>query len=169
MTNAAENFKKAKEIAPNNVTAYVSLALLYDTNGQRTDARPLYEQILRLQPDNGIALNNLAFMLADNGSDLDQALTMAQKAKQQSPNNGDISDTLGWIYIKKNLPDSAIAIFRDLVKDQPERATYRYHFAMALYQKGDRASAKRECEAALKSKPSKDEEAKIRDLMAKLG
>jgi hypothetical protein len=40
---------------------------------------------------------------------------------------------------------------------------------MALYQKGDRASAKRECEAALKSKPSKDEEAKIRDLMAKLG
>ena len=38
-----------------------------------------------------------------------------------------------------------------------------------LYQKGDRASAKKECEAALRSKPSKEEEAKIRDLMAKLG
>jgi tetratricopeptide (TPR) repeat protein len=108
-------------------------------------------------------------MLADNGSDLDQALTMAQRAKQQRPNDGDVSDTLGLIYIKKNLSDSALAIFRDLVRDKPERATYRYHFAMALYQKGDRASAKKECEAALRSKPSKDEEAKIRDLMAKLG
>jgi tetratricopeptide (TPR) repeat protein len=169
LTNAAANFKKAQELSPNNVLAYLQLALLYDTSGQKTDAKPLYEQILRLQPDNPVALNNLAFMLADNGSDLDQALTMAQRAKQQRPNDGDVSDTLGLIYIKKNLSDSALAIFRDLVRDKPERATYRYHFAMALYQKGDRASAKKECEAALRSKPSKDEEAKIRDLMAKLG
>jgi tetratricopeptide (TPR) repeat protein len=169
LTSAAANFKKAQEVAPNNVLAYLQLALLYDTGGQKTDARPLYEQILRLQPDNPVALNNLAFMLADNGNDLDQALTMAQRAKQQRPNDGDVSDTLGWIYIKKNLSDSAINIFRDLVRDKPERATYRYHFAMALAQKGDRASAKKECEAALRSKPSKEEEAKIRDLMAKLG
>ena len=129
----------------------------------------MYEQSLRIQPDNVIALNNLAFMLADSGSDLDQALTMAQRAKQQRPNDGNVSDTLGWIYIKKNLSDSAIAIFRDLVKAEPERATYRYHLAMALYQKGDKASAKKECEAALRANPPKDEETKIRDLMAKLG
>jgi tetratricopeptide (TPR) repeat protein len=169
MTNAAASFKKAQEIAPNNVTAYLQLALLYDTAGQRTNARPLYEQILRLQPDNPVALNNLAFILADSGSDLDQAMTMAQRAKQQRPNDNNISDTLGWIYIKKNLSDSAIVIFRDLVDKDPERSTYRYHYAMALLQKGDKSSAKKELEAALRSKPQKDEEGKIRDLMAKIG
>ena len=169
LKSAADSFKKAQEIAPNNVTPYLQLALLYDTTGQKVDARPLYEQILRLQPDNPVALNNLAFMLADDGRDLDQALTMAQKAKQQRPNDNNVSDTLGWIYIKKNLSDSAIVIFRDLVKTDPERSTYRYHYAMALYQKGDKASAKKELEAALSSKPAKDEENKIRDLMAKLG
>jgi tetratricopeptide (TPR) repeat protein len=169
LTNATASFKKAQEIAPNNVTAYLQLALLYDTTGQATSARPLYEQILKLQPDNPIALNNLAFMLADSGADLDQALTMAQRAKQQRPNDANVSDTLGWIYIKKNLSDSAIVIFRDLVNKEPDRPTYRYHYAMALLQKGDKASAKKELEAALRAKPQKDEEGKIRDLMAKIG
>jgi tetratricopeptide (TPR) repeat protein len=169
LQNAAAAFKKGQEIAPNDVTGYLQLALLYDTSGRREEARPLYEQTLRLQPDNPVALNNLAFMLADTGADLDQALTMAQKAKQQRPNDGNVSDTLGWIYIKKNLSDSAILVFQELVKNEPERATYRYHYAMALYQKGDKVSAKRELEAALRAKPQKDEEAKIRDLMAKLG
>jgi tetratricopeptide (TPR) repeat protein len=169
LNNATASFKKAQELAPNNVVPHLQLALLYDTTGKKTDARPVYEQILRIQPDNAVALNNLAFMLADNDTDLDQALTMAQRAKQQRPNDANVSDTLGWIYIKKNLPDSAISIFRELVKNEPERAMYRYHFAMALYQKGDRESAKRECEAALKAKPGKEEEARIRDLMAKLG
>jgi tetratricopeptide (TPR) repeat protein len=167
--NAIAAFQKAQEIAPNNVVGYLQLALLYDTSGRPAEARPLYEQILKLQPDNPVALNNLAFMLADTGADLDQALTMAQRAKQQRPNDANVSDTLGWIYIKKNLADSAIMIFRDLVKNEPERATYRYHYAMALYQKGDKVSAKKELETALRSKPQKDEEGKIRDLMAKIG
>lgn len=71
--------------------------------------------------------------------------------------------------MKKNLSDSAIAVYRDLVNKQPNRPTFRYQLALALAQKGDRPSAKKECEAALRAKPSKDEETKIRELMAKLG
>jgi tetratricopeptide (TPR) repeat protein len=167
-TQAASCFKKAQELAPNNVAPYVRLAMLYDTQGRQPEAKPLYEQILRLQPDNIVALNNLAFMMAESGADLDQALTMAQRAKQQRPTDNNVADTLGWIYIKKNLADSAIGIFKDLVQKEPERATYRYHLAVALYQKGDKAQAKKECEMALKSKPPKDEETKIRDLLSKV-
>ena len=167
--SAIDSMKKAQEIAPTNVVPPLQLALLYEAMGQTAEARPMYEQVLRIQPTNSVALNNLAFMLASNGADLDQALTMAQKAKQQRPNDANVSDTLGWIYIKKNLADSAIVIFRDLVKNEPERPLYRYHYAMALAQKGDKVSAKKELEAALKAKPQKDEEGKIRDLMAKIG
>jgi Flp pilus assembly protein TadD len=167
--SAAASYKKAQELSPNNVNAFVQLALLYDVEGRRMDARPYYEQALRVQPNNMVALNNLAYMMADAGADLDQALTMAQKAKQQQPNNNNITDTLSWIYIKKNLPDTAIGLLRDLVQKEPERATYRYHLAVALHQKGDKAQAKREAELALKSKPPKEEEAKIRDLLSKLG
>ena len=68
---------------------------------------------------------------------------MAQKARQQRPNDEDVADTLGWIYIKKNLPDSAIAVFRELVTKNPKRAAFHYHLAMALFQKGDKVQAKR--------------------------
>jgi tetratricopeptide (TPR) repeat protein len=167
--NAVASFHKAKELAPNNPAPYLQLALTYETGGQRNEAKPLYEQVLRLQPNEPVALNNLAYMMADLGTDLDSAMTMAQKARQQRPNDDDIADTLGWIYVKKNLSDSAIAVYRDLVNKQPNRPTFRYHLALALAQKGDRPSAKKECEAALRAKPSKDEETKIRELMAKLG
>ena len=49
---------------------------------------------------------------AEEGLDLDAALTMAQRARQLAPNATAMADTVGWIYIKKNLPDSAIAVVR---------------------------------------------------------
>ncbi|MBC8165153.1 MAG: tetratricopeptide repeat protein [Bryobacteraceae bacterium] len=167
--NAMNAVQKAREIAPTNVAAHLQLAMLYDTGGRRPEARPAYEQVLRLQPENAIALNNLAFLMAESGNQLDEALTMAQKAKQQRPNDEDVADTLGWIYIKKNLPDSAVAVFRDLTLKNPQRATFRYHLAMALYQKGDKIQAKKECELALRSNPNADDVSKIKDLISKLG
>jgi Tfp pilus assembly protein PilF len=167
--NAMASVKKAQETAPNNVTPHLQMALLHDSFGQFGDAKPVYEQVLRLQPDNPVALNNLAFILAESGADLDQALTMAQKARQQLPNDLNVADTLSWIYIKKNLADSAIGILRELVEKQPSRSTYSYHLAMALYQKGDKIQARRYAEMALKSQPPSNEEAAIRELLAKLG
>jgi tetratricopeptide (TPR) repeat protein len=165
---AKESFLKAKEHAPNNVIPYVQLALMYDGNGQRDQAKPLYEQILKLEPDNAIALNNLAFMLAESGQDIDQALTYAQRAKQKLPSDPNVADTLGWIYIKKNLSDSAITIFDELIRKDPKNPTYRYHLAMALAQKGDKAGAKREVTAALASNPQKADEPRMRELLSKV-
>ena len=164
MKSAIESFSKAKELAPTNALPYVQLALMYDSAGQRDQARPLYEQVLRIQPDHPIALNNLAFMLADTGADLDQAMTMAQRAKQKMPTNDDVGDTLAWIYIKKNLSDSAISILQDLTRKEPNRSTFHYHLAMALAQKGDKVQARREADAAARLNPSADEQKKIQDL-----
>jgi Flp pilus assembly protein TadD len=143
--------------------------LLLDQEGQRAVARPIYEQVLKIEPDNAVALNNVAYMMAEGGEDLDLALNLAQRAKQRLPENLDVSDTLGWIYIKKNLSDNAIQVYHDLVAKQPDRSTFRYHLGMALYQKGDKVGARKELQTALQSHPSKDEEAKIRELMGKLG
>jgi Flp pilus assembly protein TadD len=168
MKSAQDSFNKAKELAPNNVIPYVQLAVMLDSAGRKDEARPLYEQILKLEPNHPIALNNLAYMLAESGTDLDQALTMAQRAKQKMPSDSNVADTLGWIYIKKNLSDSAISIFQELIRKEPDRATFHYHLAMALAQKGDKPNARKELDMALKGKPSDDEKQKIKELMAKI-
>ena len=89
-------------------------------------------------------LNNLAYLMTETGGNLDEALTLAQRAKQQLPNFTEVSDTIGWIYIKKNLSDSAIEIFRDLTAKVKDNPTFHYHYGMALAQKGDKGNALKE-------------------------
>jgi len=90
------------------------------------------------------------------------------RAKQRLPDHPEISDTLGWIYLKKNLTDSALDTFRRLVSQSPDNATYHYHYAIALSKKGDRDTARRECQAALSDKPTGKQEEEIRQFMQKL-
>lgn len=168
-TNAAmDSFRHCSQEAPNNVDCLLALGLAMEGTGKRDQAKPIYEQILKIQPDHPVALNNLAYIKAEEGVDLDQALTMAQRAVQKVPASNAMADTLGWVYIKKNLSEDAIRVFRDLVQKEPNKAEFHYHYGMALLQKGDKPSAKREFETALKDKPSKDDEAKIHELLQKI-
>jgi tetratricopeptide (TPR) repeat protein len=160
---------KAREALPVNSTVGVELALALSAAGRKPEAKEAYEQSIKLDPQDGVALNNLAFLIAQSGSgDLDQALTYAQRAKQALPNLTEVSDTLGWIYLKKNMSDNAMDIFQGLVNQKPENPTYRFHLGMALAQKGDKPKALRELQRALRSNPGKDEETKIKDLISKL-
>ncbi len=164
---ALASYAKAKEIMPNDVNAYVRQAMVMESRGSVKEAKPIYEKILTLDPDNPVALNNVAYLLAEDGTNLDQALAHATRAKQRMPNHPDVNDTLGWIYIKKNLSDNAVSIFRDLTQKYPDKSTYHYHLGMALLQKGDKPSAKKSLEVALTKNPDNTEQSKIRELILK--
>ena len=100
---AIEAMQKAREILPNNSVVLNRLALLLDLGGQKKEAKAAYEGALRIEGENPVALNNLAYLITESvGGDLDQALTFAQRANQKLPEHAEIADTLGWIYLKKN-------------------------------------------------------------------
>jgi len=166
--NAVTALQKAREIAPDNDMVLTTLGLVLDHAGRWSEARQLYEAALKSTPNNGVVLNNLAFLMAEHGGDLDDALTKAQRAKQLLPNLWEVSDTLGWIYLKKNLADSAIDVFRDLTTKAPNHSTYRYHLGMALAQRGDKPKAIKELQEALKSSPEPAEKQKIQELLQRL-
>ncbi|MGJ5817412.1 tetratricopeptide repeat protein [Paludibaculum fermentans] len=164
-----EVLKRGQQLSPTNPNANLQLAMTLDLAGMKRESLPLYEAVVKVEPDNPIALNNLAFMYAEDGKDLDQALTYAQRAKSKMPNNEDVADTMAWIYIKKQLNDNAITILKDLTNKQPKNPTYHHHMGVALFQKGNKAAAKQSLQTALSLKPAKDEESKIRELLAKVG
>jgi tetratricopeptide (TPR) repeat protein len=168
MNGAVAALSKARDALPENSIVVSDLALSFESAGRTRDAIQAYQQAIKLDPTNAIALNNLAYQLASSGGDLDQALTYAQRAKQMMPNMNEVADTLGWIYLKKNLSDNAIDIFEELVTKAPTNPTYRYHLGMAFSQKGDKPRAIKELQQALRNNPQKDEEGKIRDLINKL-
>jgi tetratricopeptide (TPR) repeat protein len=169
LNGAIVNLQKARESQPENSIVMATLALVLDQAGRWTEAKQVYEAVLKLDVNNAVALNNLAYLMAEHNGDLDDALSKAQRAKQLLPDMTEVSDTLGWIFLKKNLSDSALDTFRELVNKAPSHSTYRYHLGMALAQKGDKLKAIKELQEALKYNPSKNERDEIQQLLNKLG
>jgi tetratricopeptide (TPR) repeat protein len=169
LTNSIIALQKAREILPENSQVLSTLALVLDAAGRWSEARQAYEVVIKLQPNNGVALNNLAFLLSEHGGDLDDALTKAQRAKQMLPDLNEVSDTLGWIYLKKNLTDNALDIFKELANKVPGNAVFRYHLGMAYSQKGDKTRALKELQEALKHNPAKGDHDRIQELITRLG
>ncbi len=168
LQQAIEMLRQGQALAPTDAMANLQLGLTYEAAGMHRESVPYYENVLKANANDPVALNNLAFLLAEDGRDLDRALTYATRAKQQMPNKDDVADTLGWVYLKKKLADNALGIFKDLAKRNPGNAEYRYHLGMAQFMKGDLPGAKQSLQTALLLKPVKDDEPKIKEMLAKL-
>jgi tetratricopeptide (TPR) repeat protein len=163
------SFQKAHSLAPDNPVANLQLALALDAVGRQADSTPYYEAVLKTDSGNSIALNNLAYRLADKGQDLDRALRYAEQAVKNAPNTPVFEDTLGWVYLKKNLPDSAIPIFRRLLEKQPNNPEWLFHLGLAQYQKGDKTGARQTLRNALANKPSEADVARINEILKAIG
>jgi len=161
--------EKARNAAPKDVRPYVLLAVLEGRAGETPQAMAYYRRAVALRPDDASLLNDVAFYFAENGGDLDEALQLARRAVEKLNGEGYASDTLAWVYLKKNMTEPALQILTTLVKKYPDAALYRYHLGAALAAKGDRERARAELRAALLKKPAKQDEAKIRELLARLG
>jgi len=165
--NEIASYRQACELAPNDLTAGLSLADALARAGRTNEARAEFQRVVKAHPENAPALNNAAFFLADSGGDLDEALRLAQHALEKSPGQPGFSDTVGYIYLKKGLNDSALQTFSNLARKYPY-AIFRYHLGLALYVKGDKAAARKELQGALTGHPSPEDEARIRELLQKI-
>ena len=165
---ALGSFEQASAADPHNAAAVLNQAMLLEGQGKKKEAAAAYNKVLGIQPDNPLALNNLAFLNAQDGTNLDQAMTLAERAKKRVPNSPDISDTLGYVYYQKNLNSQALQIFRQVVQDSPQNPTFRFHLAMALLKQGDRQGARDEAQKALKNAPPNQQDT-IRNFVNQIG
>jgi predicted Zn-dependent protease len=156
---------------PSQVAVSLDLTHALLSAGRVDDAKTEYRRLLKIQPNNPNALNDLAYLMADSGENLDQALELARKGTQFATEPSlktSLSDTIGWIYLKKHMYDSALQTFQSLVNGNPESMTYRYHLGTTLFEMGNKPKAKAELEAALGATGKSVDEPKIRELLARL-
>ena len=69
------------------------------TNGRRR--RRIFSAPFQLSPDQPFVLNYLGYSLADMGHQLDEARQMVQTAAERRPNDGAITDSLGWVQYRQ--------------------------------------------------------------------
>ncbi len=139
---------------PQLAEAQIRMGQISEKKKDWSGAQAYYEKALKLTPDNWIAKNNLASILADHGGDLDYALKLAQEAKETKPDSLDVSDTLAWILVKKKQNyGTAIQLLRECVQKEPKNASFSYHLGVAYFDAGRKPEAAQALHAALKLQP----------------
>jgi len=137
-------FMRALQKTPRLQPALLGLAEASLQSGQSAQAMELYARVLSDDPDNTVALNNLASLLGDSARrkpDLLHALEMARRAAARNPNNSSLRDTLGWICYRLNYTSEAVAHLKEAVRLAPDNGLRRYHLGKALLQAGQKAPA----------------------------
>ncbi|HLK50603.1 MAG TPA: tetratricopeptide repeat protein [Bryobacteraceae bacterium] len=162
MDAALASFQKARELAPKSADPLLAIAEVEERVGRTDAARQDYQAALKLDAANPVALNNLAFLTADSGGNLDDALRMITTASQKFPKQPNLSDTLGYVYLKQKKVSSALRVFGDLTQQYPRNPTFLFHHALALLESGSKEQARKELEAALAAKPPADLASKIK-------
>ena len=155
---AIAQYKKVADKKPSGSTLTM-IAILEDSRGNAVDAERYYRLALELSPNSPIAANNLAWLITENGGNLDEALRLATLAVDKGPSVAGYYDTLGWIYLKKNLYPTAASQFRkaieiDVRNGKTPDPGYRVRLGIALASAGEKAAAKREAETSLRSAQS---------------
>ena len=112
--------------------------------GEFKNAVDQYEWMLRKQPDNLLALNNLAWAYQQLKDP--RALQTAERAYKLKPDNAAIADTLGWMLVEQGNTARGIEILQKAVAAAPKAQEIRFHLAQGLIKAGDKAKAREELE-----------------------
>lgn len=120
---------------PDDQNVRVFYGQLLESGGKVDQAVMQYEKLVAAGSDSAIVLNNLAWQYALRGNS--NALDLALKARELAPDDGGISDTLGWIYFKSGDFKKAVGVLRQAVVQSPSDPEIRYHLARALIAAGE--------------------------------
>jgi tetratricopeptide (TPR) repeat protein len=168
---AISTLRPAVQKNPSDTALSLDLAHTLLKTGRIDEAKTEYRRMLKIQPNDANALNDLSYLMSQSGESLDEALTLARKGAQIATDQNlknSLQDTLGSIYLKKNMYDSALQSFQVAVNSNPASMTFRYHLGTTLYQMGNKPRAKEELQAALAAKAKSEDEPKIKELLSKL-
>jgi Tfp pilus assembly protein PilF len=117
--------------------------------GQLPQAIAHYETSLKQNPKNLLALNNLAWLYQQSHDP--RAASTAEQAYKLQPDNPAVADTLGWILIERGDVKRGLELTRKALAKAPEAAEIRYHLAVGLERTGDKAQARTELQALIRS------------------
>jgi tetratricopeptide (TPR) repeat protein len=136
-----KHLSRAVEKNPRSVALKLHLSALYDKRGDYEKAAEQYREVLKVEPNNVVALNNLAWMLALRGGDRREALGYITKAVNGIGRRADLLDTRGLVYLKLENHAEAVADFEEATKEAPTPSRL-FHLAWAYHKESNKAKAR---------------------------
>lgn len=165
---ALEQLEQVAPKNPKNPALQLRIALLQERLKNYPAAREAYEKVLAVEPKFLTALNNLAYLYAEQFHDTNRGLILAQKAREQAPSDPNIADTFGWILYQQGQYQRARALLLESAAKLPEEAVIQYHLGSAHYMMGEAEAARTSLQRALQLNPELPDKILINQRLALL-
>jgi cellulose synthase operon protein C len=170
---ALATYQQSIKDNPREPIFYIRAGELYEIQNKFDDARAMYQQAVNLQPDNAVASNDLAYLMLQQGGNVDVALSMAQVARRSMPEWAAAADTLGWAYYQKGVYHTAISQFLEAIRlnqksGSPDQADFHYHLGLAYQHANQNAQARQQLEKVLKINPNYSDAGEVRKALSEL-
>ena len=132
---------------PDDVLVQMYLAESHLAAEEYKPAATILENLVKRNPNNGAALNNLAWAYSQQKDP--RALATAEQAYKVAADSPAIMDTLGWMLVEKGDTGRGLPLLQKAVAAAPGSPEIRYHLAVGLHKSGDKNGARKELETLL--------------------
>ena len=150
-------FNRGLQKDPENVDLLFRLGVIYDKTGQKDAVIEQMKTVISIEPKNANALNYLGYTYAEMGKNLDEAERLIKVALEEKPDDGYITDSLGWVYYKKGLFKKAVKYLEKAVSLVPDDPIILEHMGDAYFKISQKEKALQFYKRSL-SKKKKDRE-----------
>lgn len=152
---------------PDDVNFRMYLAAAYLGQHQDALAMAQYRQVIKMAPNNVLALNNLASLLQRQNDPA--SFAYAERAYKIQPDNPIVADTYGWGLVLQDKVQEAYPILQQAVAAAGQVPAIQYHHAVAAFKLGRLAQARAGLRAALASKQEFSERGAASQLLRRIG
>ncbi|HVC63019.1 MAG TPA: tetratricopeptide repeat protein [Acetobacteraceae bacterium] len=138
---------------PEDWPAFYDRGIAYEAMHEQRKAEADFRQALQLSPDQPYVLNYLGYFWANKDERLAEAQRMIQTAAEREPDDGAITDSLGWVMLREGHVGEAVQLLERAVELEPEDPTINGHLGDAYAAAGRALEAKYQWQRALTLNP----------------
>jgi tetratricopeptide (TPR) repeat protein len=144
------------------------LATAHQDDGRYAEANDFYYRLLAGNPNDILALNNLAYNLATHLNQPREALPLAARALALAPEHPFVMHTLAWVHHLLGNNDEALRLLEPVVRARSGDADMRFHIAIVYAAVGRMEDAANALKLAVKLNPALRERAEFQEVQRKI-
>jgi tetratricopeptide (TPR) repeat protein len=135
---------------------YYTRGIANERAGNWPAAEADFREALKLKPDQPLVLNYLGYSMVEKKENLDEALGMIEKATRAEPDDGYITDSLGWVLYRLGRYQDAVKPMLRAVELTPDDPVINDHLGDVLWKVGRKREAEFQWRRALSFGPADD-------------
>jgi tetratricopeptide (TPR) repeat protein len=147
---------RIKKVEERHWPIFFGRGIVLERTKQWARAEADMKKALELSPEQPYVLNYLGYSWIDQGINLDAGMNMLKRATELRPDDGAITDSVGWAYYRLGQFDKAVEWLERASEQKGDDATVVEHLGDAYWHVGRFREARFEWNRSLNQKPDKD-------------